>query len=206
MSLSNQEHHRTTTKIDDSIFYGSYDEFNKYVYKLIFEGILFPELIGYNNTFHYKLFDIPRFLDLLETISALMKQRGDIDPEWFETLIILMDKYFNKDHDDISFDAYCIMSIKYRHVQGYIRIKQHFEELESYNINRFNDGFIPFHDKRTALTREERIQWGLSKLTHEQRRGIYLKGNTLIGNYAPDSMYWSTSSSESSEETDSTEY
>ena len=33
MSLSNQEHHGILTKIDDSIFYGPYDEFSEYVYK-----------------------------------------------------------------------------------------------------------------------------------------------------------------------------
>ena len=136
MSLSNREHHLNNEQ-RNSIITLPFDELSEYLFKLLFGGEIYPELVYDEYVYKYQEISINEFIELVSDIQRILEKRSDLCKEWIRRMDIIIKIYFE---GDTFKEKHYVIGNDDNFKEGYFTIKKHISDIPLYNNK---EGSIP---------------------------------------------------------------
>ena len=136
MSLSNREHHLNNEQ-RNSIITLPFNELSGYLFKLLFGGEIYPELVYDEYFYRYEEIAVNEFIELVRDVQRVLEERSDLCKEWIRRMDIIIKIYFE---EDLLKKNHYVIRNDDNFKEGYFTIKKHISDIPLY-INE--KGSIP---------------------------------------------------------------
>lgn len=136
MSLSNREHHLNNEQRNSMVTL-PFNELSGYLFKLLFGGEIYPELVYDEYFYRYEEIAVNEFIELVRDVQRVLEERSDLCKEWIRRMDIIIKIYFE---EDLLKKNHYVIRNDDNFKEGYFTIKKHISDIPLY-INE--DGSIP---------------------------------------------------------------
>lgn len=191
MSLSNRKH-RLNNKQKNLIITLPFNELSEYLFKLLFGGEIYPELVYDEYFYRYEEIAVNEFIELVRDIQKSLEKRSDLCKEWIKRMDIIIKIYFE---EEMLKENHYVIKNDNNFKEGYFIIKNHISNIPLY-INK--EGSIPQY-----LTLPDEEDWIFYGDNYEMKQFSITDALEIdYSNFDNSDILYSNSEDSDSEDTD----